>query len=437
MKDIFENLYKVMKKNISLFLNINIVSIISIVVGFIMIYFAYRIPLQNIEKHVYESATIFEKEGAKPTLYYNINSALDNFTDALMLLNSITSPSASTLENSLLVYRYHKASLMPNNVLIKISNGDEIEDVISYPRYWHGYLIVIKPLLYFFNYSQIRIINTIFQIFIIIFVILLILIKKYYKFIVPYILLILSLIPPVIFKSMQYSSVWYIFNFGIIIIILLRKKLVKKFNYVCCLFALLGVLTSYFDFLTYPIVTFGIPAIFYFSIYKNDKSKKIFELFWIGFSWVYGYLVMWSSKWFIATEFTNENVIENALNAASDRTSNVSDNLIAFSRLDSLQKNLELFFNKYIIFSLILVGIILMILILKNKKIKAIKYQFPIAIIGCLPLIWYIVLGNHSYIHCWMTNKGLCVSYFSILMILFNTLLFENSGDDKKRSKIK
>ena len=34
-------------------------------------------------------------------------------------------------------------------------------DAFTYGRYWHGYLVILKPLLFIFNYYQIRWLNTI------------------------------------------------------------------------------------------------------------------------------------------------------------------------------------------------------------------------------------------------------------------------------------
>ena len=42
--------------------------------------------------------------------------------------------------------------------LYDLMHGEKIEDSFEYARYWHGYLVLLRPLLALFNYSAIRII---------------------------------------------------------------------------------------------------------------------------------------------------------------------------------------------------------------------------------------------------------------------------------------
>ena len=37
--------------------------------------------------------------------------------------------------------------------------GETPDMIVSYGRYWHGYMLTLKPLLSVFNYSQIRVVN--------------------------------------------------------------------------------------------------------------------------------------------------------------------------------------------------------------------------------------------------------------------------------------
>jgi hypothetical protein len=343
-----------------------------------------------------------------------------------MLLETVTDKEAGVLEKSLLVYRYNNDSGIPNYSLKDVKNNISTDNIISYPRYWHGYLTVLKPLLVVTDYDGILLINTIIQILVIIGVLSILTIKKYYKLIIPYILLILSLIPMVIMKSIQYSSVWYIFNIGIIAILLLDKKIEKNFSIACMIFAILGASSSYFDLLTYPLITFGIPAVIYFTIIKNKKLKDLLHL---AISWIYAYGVVWGSKWIIATLLTRENVIKDALGAANERTSSISTTAEHFTRMDVLKGNFDSFFNGYVIITLL---VFLFILVIKVNKdnIKVLKKQIPLIIIGISPIIWYLVLGNHSYIHSWMTNKILSITYFALLIIISNIISYKKINDN-------
>ena len=409
-----------MKNN--LFIKINIVLFIMILLGTIMIYLSYKlIPIASVQDNVYKSARIIEKLGInKPVLPgKKVISNLDTFTDSLMLLNVITKKDASTLERSLLVYRYNDNSGVMNITLSNLANNKKMIDTISYPRYWHGYLIFLRPLLLLLDYGGILTLNMVVQILTVLSIVFLMIKKKQYRLIAPYILLICSLIPIVIMKSIQYSSVWYIFNIGIILLLLKKEKIEENFYVGCIIFTILGALTSYFDLLTYPLITLGVPLVVYFSITNNKKANKIWQLAKASISWAYGYAIMWGSKWIIATLLTNENVIKNAFHAANERSSSLNITLEHFSRLEALKGNFDYFFNGYVIISLLVFLLIFIIKIDKNK-IKNIRKQVPLIIISFYPIIWYLALANHSYIHSWMTNKSFAITYFAILMLITN-----------------
>lgn len=73
--------------------------------------------------------------------------------------------------------------------------------------------------------------------------------------------------------SMQFSAVFYIFSVGSIILILNYERLSEKSN-MYYYFCFLGILTIYFDFLTYPLATFGVPFTFLVCMNKENKIKE-------------------------------------------------------------------------------------------------------------------------------------------------------------------
>ena len=92
------------------------------------------IPNDYIKENVGISVSRLNGEGD----YYNPlfetdASKLDNFTDRLMISKAIKNDDKGALYNSL--------------------------DVNDYARYWHGYLVLIRPLLIKLDYLQIRYVN--------------------------------------------------------------------------------------------------------------------------------------------------------------------------------------------------------------------------------------------------------------------------------------
>jgi len=179
--------------------------------GFLMLSASYQITSDNLLKNLESSIATFQKEGPYPLAGDVSKATLDNYTDALMLLTS-SNNSAFSIRKVLLNpherVRQGKDDLDPYWSLVKrneIANAEFSQR--DYPRYWHGYVIVLRPLLTFLNYDQIRylLLVTILSLFcIVIFALSRLNLKT---FILPFILFFISLSPIAIVKSLQYSSV--------------------------------------------------------------------------------------------------------------------------------------------------------------------------------------------------------------------------------------
>lgn len=385
----------------------------------------YLIPTENIERNVSLSAGLIEDEGTYPKLFPWCSSNLDNWTDSIMLLESTYRWNESILEKALLVK--HKAidDWSADYSLVYHYNHDyELNTIVSYPRYWHGYLVIIKPLLYFFNYNQIRLINGVLQLVLNFIIIILLYYKNMKKSIIPYLFLQGFLMPVVLAKSLQYSTCYYIFSFSVLLILVFNKKFLKNFDCIFYLLMITGVSTAFFDFLTYPIITFGIPCILYFNI-KNASSIKnsIYDFTRLLISWGCGYFGMWSLKWVIGSLLTKENVILDALKTILFRTSH-SNGSVSYTFLSTIKLNVCTFFNTPLTLFFIgfccynLYKILKKVIDKKTELNKILIMSLPYFMVSLLPFLWYLFTINHSAIHGWLfTYKALGVSLFSLLLL--------------------
>lgn len=92
-------------------------------------------------------------------------------------------------------------------------------EVVSYSRYWHGYLVVLKPLLAVMDYGKIRMLNL--AAFLLIQVLLLIgfLKRKLWRGLVAYTIALCSMFPMAIPKSLQFSSMFYVGSIVILVLL--------------------------------------------------------------------------------------------------------------------------------------------------------------------------------------------------------------------------
>lgn len=224
------------------------------------------------------------------------------------------------------------------------------------------------------------------------------------------------LMPIALAKSLQFSTCFYILSLGTILVSLLSKK--YDFNKIWMIFLYMGILTAFFDFLTYPIATLGIPLLVYLSSIDSDEKNKYIIMIKSAFSWGIGYVGMWASKWILASIFTKENVIENAMIAIKGRSSNLSPSGEQYMVINVLLDNLKKFL--YTPFSLIFI-VFLIYYYMRNKKynIKEINWHEiinPYFVMAIVPFLWYIFATNHSAIHSWFTNKTLVITVFSLMI---------------------
>lgn len=202
-----------------------------------------------------------------------------------------------------------------------------------------------------------------------------------------------------------------------------EKKLYYKDVYI---FLFLGIATSYFDLLSYPLVTFGVPAVFYFCFGENVSIKKnILSLTKIGFAWCIGYGGMWVSKWMVGSAITGKDLLSDGINQAIYRAGdgagmNSSEN---FSAIETIVRNIKafIFTPVSLVFGAFTIMIILIFRLLFKTNISfvsVLKLSFPFIIIMAAPFVWYVLIRNHSAIHFFpLANKELVIAAMAFLCL--------------------
>ncbi len=414
----------------------------SIGIGIILLLGVYLLPTGRMKGHVESSVSLLEQEGKYKEVIEGVeNTKLDNYTDSIMLANAIYDGNENVLDKAMHVYRYSIDEDDAVKALSNIFSNEEEIHLSSYDRYWHGYLVVLKPVLMFFNYSNIRLLNTIIQPILIALVAILLFKKKKEKYIIPYLISILMVNPSIVMMSLQYSTIFYITNISLIALLLLDDKLKLNNSYIYY-FLIVGIITSYMDFLTYPLVTLGFPLIVYF-ILKEEKDlwTNVKSLVANSFMWGVGYIGMWVGKFLFGTILTFDNMFKSALGAIETRTSLEAQetNITPFS---VIRKNLDIIMNKpYVVILLLFILFAIILFIINKDKITKEKLLkiVPYLLIACIPFAWFTVTGNHSYIHAFFTHRILIITIFAILASIVSIIDLErkniNESKTSKRNK--
>lgn len=365
-----------------------------------------------IQVNYEDSMTYIQGEGDYPVQPFGGTTAarLDNFTDRVMLEGTIKDDEVNFLKAS--------------------------HNIREYPRYWHGYQLVLRPLLMIMNYTNIRYINMFF--------ILLLLtlvfsdIKK--RLGVLYsssFLLSMTMIYVAIFPySMQFTTSFSVTMFAMLGVgQLVQQKKAANLN---LLFFITGSFVNFVDFLTYPLITLGFPLI-YAILLKNESDKEVtckenflFVIF-SSISWGIAYALTWISKWIISSLVLAENVLKNAVEQAAFRTGG-STEVVEVSAFRAIKDNVNLMFDgpnfKLLIFLLILWIIVWLFF---GKSVEVAKKYLPIVLLAIYPYVWYVVLANHSIFHSWFTYRNQAITVFALLSFLLSLIDF--SKMEKKLRK--
>lgn len=406
--------------------------IICAILGVVALVITYFIPQENMYENVKESARVLHNEGLGAHVWETISETmLDNYTDGLMVNVSYTETDDGIRDFLLDTWvevdrNTHGINPMESLYeMIDLANDDY--HINNYGRYWHGYQIILRPLLCFYTYADIRQINMTLQVMVV-FILLYILIKSgNTKFLLPFWGMYVFLSPVTVFSSFQYSACFYAMMLALIVLFGLRKYLndINR-NY---LFLLVGIMTAFFDLLTYPFITLGVPLIAYLA--SDDEclmsvKKGIKEIFFYTISWGIGYVGMWVSKWIIASILTEENVIANAIEQFKYRSGHFShrQTWISTVRLNFNACNTKVLF----IFLIAIVVYFIIIGIRNHRSInkKLLPCTAVILFVSLYPFLWYFFTMNHSSDNSYFTWRELGISVFGILTIGAINLQREN-----------
>ena len=394
--------------------------------GVLLLTAVYSIHSKQIEINVKKSTVdTLKQEGLYPEITHTATSYLDNWTDSIMLGSAAYHSEDSAVRNAMLVRRYASGE-NPLEALVNWAEKDSFDYVDEYPQYWHGYLVVLKPLLCLTDYAGIRELNAAIQM-ILTFVTASLLWRRGRKnYIIPYFLSMGMLMPIALAKSLQYSSCWYVFTVAMIALLLIRDE--KKQPFV---FLFSGIALAFFDFLTYPISTFGIPMVLCLILNLEKHGKSLLKMSVSNLLlWIVGYAGMWGSKLFVGWLFTGTD----QLTAAGNHVFHWFDGDRWYSLSYVLYFNIRDFIYTPVTFLCIVFFLYCLFQIRKKRKTGAkLRWNqiWAFVLVAVLPFIWYLFLFNPSGMHHFFTNKACVVTAFSILSMLVS--LFDDDVKERRQ----
>ena len=406
-------------KTASLVKQLSIDYLIVIACCILSIMASYCIPRTEAMKQHLSSAlqTVLSEGTDKRACIDMMLFDLDNATNHIMIAKSAYKDDTNWIKTSLMNYSATDEEILTKHYLDLQSD--------AYGRYWHGYLIVLKPLFLFLDYNGIRWLNYVL-------LSLLTLSCAYWSYkrigLQTCILFVLSLCAVegyIVPLSTQLSTMFYISLSASLIVLLWGKQLEQK-RLLSNFFFIIGGLTSFFDFLTTPVLSLGLPLSLHLLLNREgEKWRKVVKM---GIIWLAGYASIWLSKWILVSLFTEHNMLLEALQQMSihmglesvHSTNPFGDGNVLFERIYVTFTDLP---SNPITLWLVFVFIIGCItLALLPKKEKGYNQNVGYLLIALIPIAWYLATGTHTGVPWRFTHRALWVTCFSLSIFLLNLI---------------
>ena len=387
---------------------------------------------ENIKENIYQSAKYWEP--FKPVYQWlpgNYKLSIDYFSDPI-LFNIMYYEDSSHPLSSMLKDEYYDTVVdgeYKSSAMLLDAIENDLAPNAEYSRYWHGSTVFLRPLLLLLTCKGIYILNG-FMLLLMLALVFTYLIKNDYKD------LAFSLGIGLVFSNsfmaftcIEFTTMHMLCLLALLVELWLISKNASESAFLA-FFVSLGVVTNFLDFLTTETLPYLTCLVAYYAIkYKKetlkDFSKEMVFMIKSFFGFGLSYGLMWTMKWILTTAVTDVNAFTQAASHSAKWTLEVGERLnLPRQIIMALGRNLgSLFPFSFMPLSLNWLSVVLVLgllcfIFLYRKSGKNFDFGRLLLIICFVPIIRFIVLSNHSYLHFTMTHRALMPSVMAIFLIL-------------------
>ena len=353
------------------------------------------------------------------------SSKIDRYADSILLAIAYQYDSEKPLESVMRSAYYSNPIENENqNLLDAVTKGKEAN--LQYLRYWHGSLALVRPLLVLFDISHIYVINAVLCAILVVVLLVMLLKSKLSRAAVAIAVGLMGSSVWFVPFSLEYTWTYLLMLAASIVAVLLARR--RKWNLLGIFFMVVGMVTSYLDFLTTETLTLTVPLLLVlWLLYSVDDREAKGRAGKISVQsilfWGFGYVGMWVSKWLLASVVLSENVMPYVTQHMNERIGGdvgISFGSYLFGAVFNNMKCLFPFdYGEIGVFA----GILLLLYLVyrgfvyhrNNTERKLIYSCIGIAVI---PYVRYLILHNHSYLHFFFTYRAQMGTIVAILFVL-------------------
>lgn len=417
-----------------------VVLVVTVVVFLVSLTLVYTLPQEPIRKHVGAAVLLQRSEGPYPAapLPYE-GFMLDGFTDAICLDHALAEPGNSPLTSALASVN-NDPDAFEGDTIAALADSviGKRKSPVSYWSYWHGYLVTLRPALLLFDYYQIRYINFLLLSILGTTVVLqiggLLGPKAAAAFALSFALAGFWTAP----ASLQYATMMYVSLLSTLVVCLaLRRRVLDR--YALEFFMLFGAFTAFFDFLTVPLLSFGLPvtvALIARSRTNGTWASQLKYLLTNGAMWSIGYVGAWVAK-ILATEiFLPGGVLVEFGHKVLYRMGVEGEKISLGKMLGSNVRHMfPLFYlsgepvdgvvpanSAAVALAVLCAAIALVLAIASSPSRDHMRRTATVLLVVPLPYLWYLLAANHSSVHHFFTYRTQTIAAFALLYFVLSVI---------------
>lgn len=390
-----------------------------------LLWLSAGIPREAIRDNILSSAQYLEEQEDE---FYRLlpeweQTKVDNYADAILwnLMYSVEGRTPGERFKSLILSAFYSdagnAEYPMLRLLIERIEEDRMADTI-YDRYWHGMMLVLRPLFVWLDIRQLRLLA----------LILLLsgmawlsigLWKKGLKGMAA------SLWPagvlvcfPMAAGCAEYMSTWFIM-LAVSLLCLSGCRRERFYGFM----VLAGVCCGFFDFLTTETLTFVLPAAVWLGVRERRNqlqgfAKELGTLLKAGLAWLLAYFGTMGSKWLLASLLSGQNRAQSALTMLLYRQGGETGAAYTGGMpqpIAAVAVNLKLLLGipaqasleGVLTGAVFLTGAVSCFVYLYRKKKEGCLLAALWYLLALIPLFRFLVLHTHSIQHSFFTYRAL------------------------------
>lgn len=386
-------------------------------------FLAFAVDTKDMRDHVWQGCLMLGEQQSTPqTVGGFLSAQLDNFTGVLILKTAGYVGPETPAQKAFGGYRVDMPAGEGESDWDAFCNYEfgELSPTgggMSYSRYWHGYTLPLRLLLCVLDVANLQMLLYFAQLVLLLAVLRLMRGRGLSRLLPGFFLSFFLMMPFSTSVCLQYVPVTMLTLAACACVLLWDAPIARAVG-MPVFFALLGLLTNYFDLLTFPLVSLGYPLVLLLALRlrAGESGRALFaDAALCGLGWALGYGGMWALKWVLSGCVFGWQMLYGIFTQIGLRASNNGGEI---SRAAVLAENFGVILSKksYLLLLLLCAGVTLAPVgtaVVRGRglrlNLRALCLLLP-AITVCL---WYVVLANHSYDHTYFTYRSATVAVLS------------------------